>query len=410
MSDAQIRKVITYCKMRTQLFSKEISALLVVFGLELEEKDQMLIPIVVVTILTFIAGLLLAVALTTLKKPKVEKKRKKVPTKEVTNNIPIKQQSVQFAKEEEPVVKKDVADDPIVEIKSETTESPAKTVALSTEFDTTEFIARFHKSGFVVKKIKDGLVKLRCISLNANAEFCLYKNISKSNVLNANQGTPYYKVSIADVVDCFHCDGSKPPAFIVEFKKKTMQFSMNSILDMTYIVRGLRALLQKLKQDSAFLGTVKAQLRTKPSTPKQSSPRSGGGAATPNGAATPRTAAMPMPSPSKPLTSATSPATPAVSTESINSLPNTTSSSGPSNTLSATAPGNNTLNNPGNNGLSSTQNSSTPAATTEENGQDTAISDTNNEKPTEDAAATPNKQVKPRSKSPLKRLLSKMRP
>lgn len=136
--------------------------------------------------------------------------------------------------------------------------SSVKSVSLNTPYDLDDFLFRLYKTGFAVLKLKtNGKQKPRCLSLNLKLELCLHHGTKKRRS-SLSSG---WKAPFSELLDCFPCEGSTPPSFIMEFKDKTNHLGVSSALDVTYIVNGLKMMISKYRKDhSSFEMYCKNQL------------------------------------------------------------------------------------------------------------------------------------------------------
>lgn len=123
--------------------------------------------------------------------------------------------------------------------------------SINTSLDLPQFCYRMYKNGFLVKRYKKGVVKSRYIQINLKGEFCMHK-ISRNISKNIASMTPYQKVHLVELKDCFQC-GDQPKTFIVEFNDKTLHLSVSSPLDTEYIVNGIKEIAKKKASDPNFL-------------------------------------------------------------------------------------------------------------------------------------------------------------
>ncbi len=143
---------------------------------------------------------------------------------------------------------------------------PRQSVHSNTPFDVDEFKLRMYKTGFLVKRNKSGVSKLRCIIISENCEFCMHKDVQ--SLLTSTWGSylkPYVKFPLKSMLDCFQCDGSLDQNLICEFAGLTVHLTAASALDAYYLVTGFKTLISRLKYDQYFLDTYGDALATEPS-------------------------------------------------------------------------------------------------------------------------------------------------
>jgi len=135
---------------------------------------------------------------------------------------------------------------------SEAPASPQKSV--NTEIDVEEFMNRLFATGFVVMRHKhSNVIKSRCLKLNDQCDLCIFKQFKQKNRVIQPTGGPYIRIPLRELRDCFPCEGSSPPTFILDFANKTIQISAEFVLDNHYLVKGFQGLLRNMKADSSCL-------------------------------------------------------------------------------------------------------------------------------------------------------------
>lgn len=131
-----------------------------------------------------------------------------------------------------------------------------KSISFNTVYNLEEFMVRLYKIGFLVRRMKAGGVeKERFLSIDQKGNLLFHK---LSSYKNAN-GEPmrcssaYFKFPIGQLKDCFACEETPPPSFIMDFKGKTLHLAVHSLIDRDYIVKGLKLIMQRAKNNSNFL-------------------------------------------------------------------------------------------------------------------------------------------------------------
>lgn len=128
--------------------------------------------------------------------------------------------------------------------------SPKSEATINTAIDTDEFLLRLHSIGMIVNRHKpNNKLKTRCLKINNNCDFALYKYYKRKNNIFVTSGAPYIKLNLEDLKDCFFCDIDivYRRTFILEFKNKSLQISAETALDTTYLQQGFLALIKRLK-------------------------------------------------------------------------------------------------------------------------------------------------------------------
>lgn len=137
-------------------------------------------------------------------------------------------------------------------------------ISCNTSFDLDDFLVRMYKTGFFVHRVKDGIAKARCIVVNENCEFCMYKDVRPA-LLSAAFVAPYATYPMTDLRDSFQCDGPLSPNFILEFRSKTIHFTAPSALDAAYLAEGFKAVVGRLRFDKLFPEHHAKLVRSEPS-------------------------------------------------------------------------------------------------------------------------------------------------
>jgi hypothetical protein len=154
--------------------------------------------------------------------------------------------------------------------KPDTLEFPPMTIKKSISFNTVynleEFMVRLYKLGFFVKRIKQGgVVKERFISIDQKGNICFHKLAKVSeNELPKRSPTPYFRIPIAQLRECFACEDSPEPSLILDFKSKTLHLGVSSLVDRDYIVKGIKLIVQRAKKNASFLIRSSSLLENSP--------------------------------------------------------------------------------------------------------------------------------------------------
>lgn len=131
-----------------------------------------------------------------------------------------------------------------------------KSISFNTVFNLEEFMVRLYKIGFLVRRMKaGGIEKERFLSIDRKGNLRFHK-LSGSKNANGEPlrcTTPYFKFPIGQLKDCFACEESPPPSFIMDFKGKTLHLAVQSLIDRDYIVKGLKLIMQRAKNNNNFL-------------------------------------------------------------------------------------------------------------------------------------------------------------
>lgn len=134
--------------------------------------------------------------------------------------------------------------------------SPVRVESVNTEVDVDEFVNRLFASGFVVTRHKpNNVIKTRCLKLNDQCDLCIFKQFKQRGRVVQPTGGPYMRIPLRDLRDCFPCEGSTPPTFILDFSHKTIQLSTDLELDTTYLVHGFKGLLRRVRREPQYLAT-----------------------------------------------------------------------------------------------------------------------------------------------------------
>jgi hypothetical protein len=139
----------------------------------------------------------------------------------------------------------------------------------NTPFDLQEFSLRMYKTGFVVQKTKDNVSKSRCIVINSQCCFCMYRDIGSlhsnlpSDTLHLR---PSVEICMKELLDCFQCDGNLSRNFILEFTGlRTFHCIALSALDALYLVTGLKTIAERVRYDEYFFDHYAQPLWDEPS-------------------------------------------------------------------------------------------------------------------------------------------------
>lgn len=134
--------------------------------------------------------------------------------------------------------------------------SPVRVESVNTEVDVDEFVNRLFAFGFVVTRHKpNNVIKTRCLKLNDQCDLCIFKQFKQKSRVVQPTGGPYMRIPLRDLRDCFPCEGSTPPTFILDFSHKTIQLSTDLELDTNYLVQGFKGLLRRVRKEPQFLAT-----------------------------------------------------------------------------------------------------------------------------------------------------------
>ena len=147
-----------------------------------------------------------------------------------------------------------------------------KSISFNTIFNLEEFMVRLYKIGFLVRRIKtDGTEKERFISIDRNGNICFHKLASpRAGEVARRQKIPYFRLSIKLLNECFICEESPIPSFIMDFTKKTLHLAVASKIDRDYIVKGIRLIVQRAMNNSSFLLRSSSLLESASPTPTES--------------------------------------------------------------------------------------------------------------------------------------------
>jgi hypothetical protein len=120
----------------------------------------------------------------------------------------------------------------------------------NTSIDIDEFMMRMYKSGFIVKRIKGAEQKLRCLKIDKQGRFSMFKNIKGKDAIIHN-GSPYIVLDFSDLIDCFSCEDHK--TFVMDFKQKSFLLSSDMAVDTHYLVEGFKMIVERMKQEKDFI-------------------------------------------------------------------------------------------------------------------------------------------------------------
>ena len=123
---------------------------------------------------------------------------------------------------------------------------------INTIYNLDDFMIRLYKTGFVVKRVKPGEKKVRCLKIDSRGRLCLYKQFEEKEIV-IPIGKPYMRFELYDLMDTFICEEDNKAAFILEFKEKTLLFTCPLALDANYLVEGFKNLIFRLKMDREYL-------------------------------------------------------------------------------------------------------------------------------------------------------------
>uniref|UniRef100_A0A7S3GR87 Uncharacterized protein n=1 Tax=Spumella elongata TaxID=89044 RepID=A0A7S3GR87_9STRA len=147
---------------------------------------------------------------------------------------------------------------PVVEDTSNT--APARTVKKSISFNTVynleEFMVRLYKVGFLVRRLKNGgEEKERFITIDQKGRIRFHKVLEskQKNQQPVRCHKPYFSFPISTLRECFACDDSDVPSFIMDFQGKTLHLLVATTLDRDYIVKGMNLVVQRAKNNANFL-------------------------------------------------------------------------------------------------------------------------------------------------------------
>ena len=147
---------------------------------------------------------------------------------------------------------------PVVEDTSNT--APARTVKKSISFNTVynleEFMVRLYKVGFLVRRLKNGgEEKERFITIDQKGRIRFHKVLEskQKNQQPVRCPKPYFSFPISTLRECFACDDSDVPSFIMDFQGKTLHLLVATTLDRDYIVKGMNLVVQRAKNNANFL-------------------------------------------------------------------------------------------------------------------------------------------------------------
>jgi hypothetical protein len=135
---------------------------------------------------------------------------------------------------------------------SEERSSMYQSESVNTVYNLDDFMIRLFKTGFVVKRVKPGEKKIRCLKIDSQARLCLYKQFDEKEIV-LPIGKPYLRMNFVDLQDSFICEEDNKSAFILDFKEKTLLFTASIPLDAAYLVEGFKNLMQRLKVDKNYL-------------------------------------------------------------------------------------------------------------------------------------------------------------
>lgn len=150
-------------------------------------------------------------------------------------------------------------------------EAPQRTIKKSISFNTVynleEFMVRLYKIGFYVVRLKsDGARKERFLSIDQKGNICFHKMAAvQQHELPRRYPTPYFRLPVTKLRECFVCEESPEPSFIMDFKSKTLHLAVNSLTDRDYIVKGIKLIVQRAKNNSNFLLRSSSLLESAPS-------------------------------------------------------------------------------------------------------------------------------------------------
>jgi hypothetical protein len=130
-----------------------------------------------------------------------------------------------------------------------------KNIAFNTVYNLEEFMIRLYKLGFFVIRVKnDGTRKERFISIDQKGNLCFHKLASVgSNEQPRRYPSPYIRLPISTLQECFACEDSDEPSFILDFQRKLLHLVVHSKVDRDYLVKGIKLVAQRAKRNSNFL-------------------------------------------------------------------------------------------------------------------------------------------------------------
>lgn len=130
-----------------------------------------------------------------------------------------------------------------------------KNIAFNTVYNLEEFMIRLYKLGFFVIRLKsDGTRKERFISIDQKGKLCFHKLAAiASNEQPKKHSKPYIRLPLSSLRECFACDDSPEPAFILDFKSKMLHLAVASFVDRDYIVKGIKLIRLRAQKNSTFL-------------------------------------------------------------------------------------------------------------------------------------------------------------
>lgn len=153
--------------------------------------------------------------------------------------------------------------------------NPARTVKKSISFNTVynleEFMVRLYKVGFLVRRLKNGGVeKERFVTIDKKGRIRFHKVLEskQKNQQPVRCPKPYFSFPIGTLRECFVCDDSDVPSFIMDFPGKSLHLAVASVLDRDYIVKGLNLVVQRAKNNSNFLLRSSSLLQDGPASPE----------------------------------------------------------------------------------------------------------------------------------------------
>jgi hypothetical protein len=141
-----------------------------------------------------------------------------------------------------------------------------KSISFNTVYNLEEFMVRLYKLGFFVKRLKHGGVeKERFISIDQKGNVCFHKlaNVSENDIPRRS-ASPYFRIPIAQLKECFACEDSPGPSFIMDFKSKTLHLGVSSLVDRDYIVKGIKLIVQRARKNASFLIRSSSLLENSP--------------------------------------------------------------------------------------------------------------------------------------------------
>lgn len=156
--------------------------------------------------------------------------------------------------------KNEYSDETPTKFPSSAIKAQSKGTPQNTEYDWDDFYSRLAKTGVLVKRVKAGECKPRCLSLNVKGKLCLHKLPLRSGV-RLNTMKPYIKISLMEVKDCFAVDDIVPPQMIIELPTKTIMLSMKQKIDVRLVCKGINALVMNLKsRNLQYFNEVKSKI------------------------------------------------------------------------------------------------------------------------------------------------------